>query len=131
MLTANHFARSFQSVRQPSAKWLDLIWTSRLKGSCYIVNTYYYVQRSYETFLFMRKRRKPIRRIKIFPRLSRRESEILTWVARGKTNADIGEILGISRRTVDTLLSRSYQKLGVENRTAAVMCIIDLILVSM
>jgi len=65
--------------------------------------------------------------IEKIPSLSRRESEVLSWVSRGKTNSDIGEILGISRRTVDTLLSRTYQKLGVENRTAAVMCLIEFI----
>jgi DNA-binding CsgD family transcriptional regulator len=55
------------------------------------------------------------------PGLSRRESEVLSWVAYGKTNAEVARILGISRRTVDTLLSRTYQKLGVETRMAAVM----------
>ncbi len=33
--------------------------------------------------------------------LSEREIEILTWVARGKTSADIAQILGLSKRTVD------------------------------
>jgi len=61
------------------------------------------------------------------PGLSRRQSEVLSWVARGKTNADVARILGISRRTVDTLLSRTYQKLGVENRTAAVIRMIKFI----
>ncbi len=51
--------------------------------------------------------------------LSTRESEILGWVARGKTNPEIGKILGISRRTVQKHLERIYIKLGVENRTAA------------
>jgi Bacterial regulatory proteins, luxR family len=55
---------------------------------------------------------------------------VLTWVAQGKTNADVAKILGISCRTVDTLLSRTYQKLGVENRTAAVMRMIRFIKLS-
>lgn len=51
--------------------------------------------------------------------LSNRESEILGWVAQGKTNPVISMILGISRRTVQKHLERIYIKLGVENRTAA------------
>jgi DNA-binding CsgD family transcriptional regulator len=50
--------------------------------------------------------------------LSTRESEILDWVAQGKTNPEVGMILGISRRTVQKHLERIYIKLGVENRTA-------------
>jgi DNA-binding CsgD family transcriptional regulator len=51
--------------------------------------------------------------------LTRREAEILSWVAEGKTNCEIGVILSISDRTVGKHLERIYQKLGVENRTAA------------
>jgi DNA-binding CsgD family transcriptional regulator len=51
--------------------------------------------------------------------LSQRETEILGWVAQGKTNPEIGMILDISRRTVQKHLERIYLKLGVENRTAA------------
>ena len=64
---------------------------------------------------------------KRLPGLSRRESEVLSWVAHGKTNSEVASILGISRRTVDTLLSRTYQKLGVETRMAAVMRLIGFI----
>lgn len=52
--------------------------------------------------------------------LSRREAEVLTWVTRGKSNADVGQILSVSARTVEKHLERVYQKLGVESRTAAV-----------
>jgi DNA-binding NarL/FixJ family response regulator len=65
-----------------------------------------------------------------FPGLTRRQSEVLSCVAQGKTNADVATLLGISRRTVDTLLSRTYRKLGVENRTAAVMRMIKFITLS-
>jgi len=51
--------------------------------------------------------------------LSRRENEILSWIAYGKTNVEIGMILNVSPRTVQKHLERIYQKLGVENRTAA------------
>jgi DNA-binding CsgD family transcriptional regulator len=53
--------------------------------------------------------------------LARREAEILAWVTAGKTDAEIGEILGISPRTVNHTLERVYRKLGVETRTAAAM----------
>lgn len=52
-------------------------------------------------------------------RLTRRESEVLGWVAMGKTNQDIAAILAISPRTVKKHLEHIYEKLGVETRTAA------------
>ena len=54
------------------------------------------------------------------PRLTAREREVLQWLSGGKTDRDIGEILGISPRTVHKHLQRIYEKLGVETRTAAV-----------
>jgi DNA-binding CsgD family transcriptional regulator len=51
--------------------------------------------------------------------LTRREAEVLSWVAEGKTNSDIGKILGASPLTVKKHLERIFQKVGVENRTAA------------
>ena len=51
--------------------------------------------------------------------LTAREAEILIWLSRGKTNRDIGEILTISARTVNKHLEQVFQKLGVDNRTAA------------
>ena len=51
--------------------------------------------------------------------LTPRESEVLMWVARGKSNRDIAEILNLSPRTVNKHLEQIYAKLGVENRTSA------------
>lgn len=51
--------------------------------------------------------------------LTLRESEVLYWVAKGKTNRDIGDILGSSPATVKKHLEHVYEKLGVETRTAA------------
>jgi DNA-binding CsgD family transcriptional regulator len=51
--------------------------------------------------------------------LTPRESEVLMWVARGKSNRDIGEIQNLSPRTVNKHLERIYAKLGVENRASA------------
>ncbi len=51
--------------------------------------------------------------------LTNRESEVLSWISKGKTNRDIAQILGLSPRTIDKHLEQIYAKLGVENRTAA------------
>ncbi len=51
--------------------------------------------------------------------LTRRQMEVLTWVARGKTNAEIARILDLKPKTIGKYLERIYPKLGVENRTAA------------
>ncbi|SDI51576.1 DNA-binding response regulator, NarL/FixJ family, contains REC and HTH domains [Actinokineospora alba] len=52
--------------------------------------------------------------------LSAREREVLTLVGQGMTNADVGRALHISEATVKTHLVRSFDKLGVSDRTAAV-----------
>jgi DNA-binding response OmpR family regulator/DNA-binding CsgD family transcriptional regulator len=52
-------------------------------------------------------------------KLTGREAEVLYWLAKGKTNRDIGDILGSSPATVKKHLERVYVKLGVETRTAA------------
>jgi DNA-binding CsgD family transcriptional regulator len=52
--------------------------------------------------------------------LTPRESEILEWVAHGKTNPEIAEILGIAPTTVRRHLENVYAELGVHTRTAAV-----------
>lgn len=51
--------------------------------------------------------------------LTKRESEVLYWAVKGKTNRDIGDILGTSPRTVNKHLEHVFTKLGVETRTAA------------
>lgn len=51
--------------------------------------------------------------------LTRREAEVLSWLAKGKTNRDIADILGMSPRTVNKHLEHVYAKLGVETRTSA------------
>ena len=42
--------------------------------------------------------------------VTQREAEVLLWIARGKSNRDIGEILGLSPRTVNKHLEQVYQK---------------------
>jgi DNA-binding CsgD family transcriptional regulator len=51
--------------------------------------------------------------------LTPRENEVLFWLQHGKSNAEIGVILGIAAATVGKHLERIYPKLGVDNRTAA------------
>lgn len=51
--------------------------------------------------------------------LSAREAEVLLWIARGKPNKDVSDILGISPRTVNKHLEQVFTKLGVENRASA------------
>lgn len=51
--------------------------------------------------------------------LTKRESEVLYWAIKGKTNRDIGDILEASPRTINKHLEHVFAKLGVETRTAA------------
>jgi DNA-binding response OmpR family regulator/DNA-binding CsgD family transcriptional regulator len=51
--------------------------------------------------------------------LTTREAEVLLWIARGKANKEISDILLISPRTVNKHLERVFAKLGVENRASA------------
>jgi DNA-binding NarL/FixJ family response regulator len=51
--------------------------------------------------------------------LTQRQIEVLSWVARGKTNAEIAKILSLKTGTIGKYLERIFPKLGVENRTAA------------
>jgi DNA-binding CsgD family transcriptional regulator len=51
--------------------------------------------------------------------LTKREAEVLAWMARGKGNYEIGVILGAKRRTISKHVEHILSKLNVENRTAA------------
>ena len=51
--------------------------------------------------------------------LTPRETEVLSWLSKGKTNRDIADILGMSHRTVNKHLEHIFVKLGVETRSAA------------
>lgn len=52
--------------------------------------------------------------------VSAREAEVLRWVRQGKSNDEIGQILGISGLTVKNHLQRVYRLLGVSNRAHAI-----------
>ena len=51
--------------------------------------------------------------------LSKRENEVLTWIARGKSSSDIAAILGISISSVDTYTRRIFENMGVNDRVSA------------
>jgi DNA-binding response OmpR family regulator len=51
--------------------------------------------------------------------LNDREVETLTWAARGKTSAEIAQILGLSKRTVDFHIDNARAKLGAATRVEA------------
>jgi DNA-binding CsgD family transcriptional regulator len=53
------------------------------------------------------------------PKLSVRELEILEWVARGKSNSVIADIMGLSAHTVDAYIRRIFLKLGTTDRITA------------
>lgn len=52
-------------------------------------------------------------------KLTKRESEVLYWATKGKTNKDIADILDASPRTINKHLEHVFIKMGVETRTAA------------
>ena len=60
--------------------------------------------------------------------ITKREAEVLLWVAHGKTNREIGEILSLSPRTVNKHLEQLYPKLMVDNRSAATSLAIQTLL---
>jgi len=51
--------------------------------------------------------------------LTPREAEVLLWVAQGKSNGDVGIILGMAEKTVKKHMGNIFTKLGVEGRNAA------------
>ena len=56
--------------------------------------------------------------------LTDREAEVSMWLARGKSNRDIAEILTLSPRTVNKHLQTIFAKLGVENRASAAVLVL-------
>ena len=57
----------------------------------------------------------------VFGALSKREREILVHIASGQTNAEIGEALFISEKTVRNHITRIFEKLGVTSRAQAIV----------
>jgi DNA-binding NarL/FixJ family response regulator len=59
--------------------------------------------------------------------LTPRAAEALLWVAQGKTNQNIGTILGISESTVKKHMLEIFEKLGVETRSAAALRALEIL----
>jgi len=55
------------------------------------------------------------------PELTPREAEVLFWISEGKSNRDIGIILGAKTRTICKHVEHIFGKLNVENRTSAAL----------
>lgn len=65
-----------------------------------------------------------LRLAQICPALTPREAEAARWMCEGKSNPEIGIILGISAKTVEKHLASLFAKLGVETRLSAVQRIV-------
>lgn len=52
-------------------------------------------------------------------KLTKREVEVLTYIAKGMFNRDIAEVMGISERTVKNHISNIFKKIDVLDRTQA------------
>ncbi len=59
--------------------------------------------------------------------LTPREAEVLYWLAQGKSNPDIGTILGANVRTVHKHVEHIFQKLGLETRNAATLAALEIL----
>jgi len=58
--------------------------------------------------------------------LTKREQEIFNYLIQNKTTKDIALVLGINEKTVRNHISNTIQKLGVKNRTSAIIELIKL-----
>jgi DNA-binding CsgD family transcriptional regulator len=112
-LFAKYFSVVRMSLPQPVADWLEHSRDSlvRARGAHRIV-----VDRVGQTLLV---REEPVEAAKV-SRLTPREQQVLAWLAEGKTNAEIAQILVAAPATVRKHLEHIYAKLGVHTRTAAV-----------
>lgn len=61
-----------------------------------------------------------IPKVETGPHLSPRQQQVLELMAEGMTNAEIGDQLGVTERTVKAYAQELYDKLGVRNRAGAV-----------
>ncbi len=58
-------------------------------------------------------------------KLTPREAEVLFWISQGKSNHDIGVILGAKTGTICKHVEHIFSKLNVENRTAAAVVALE------
>jgi DNA-binding CsgD family transcriptional regulator len=58
-------------------------------------------------------------------KLTPREAEVLSWISEGKTNQEIGVIVGANTRTICKHVEHILSKLNVENRTTAAVIALE------
>jgi len=68
--------------------------------------------------------------LKVSESLTERERECLQWCAGGKSSADVGEILGITERTVNWHIDNAIRKMDCVNRVQAVAKAVSLGLIT-
>jgi DNA-binding CsgD family transcriptional regulator len=102
--------KAFDFNWKPGKRKLPLLWRNRRSASKAHVRSY--LDRSR---IFNQGTTGPLDALG----LTRRETEVLTWITQGKTNYEIGVILGAGTRTICKHVQRILNKLNVENRTAA------------
>ena len=56
-----------------------------------------------------------------------REREVLLWVAQGKSNPEIAAILGAAENTIKVHLGRIFEKVGADNRHAAMLSALEIL----
>ena len=59
--------------------------------------------------------------------LTPREAEVLLWIAQGKSNGEIGTILGCAENTVKVHTARIFEKIGSENRNSATLRALEIL----
>jgi len=96
---------------KPGKRKLPLLWRNRRSGSKTHATSYLDRARIFNG----QGNAGPLRSLG----LTRRETEVLSWITQGKTNYEIGVILGAGTRTICKHVQRILNKLQVENRTAA------------
>jgi DNA-binding CsgD family transcriptional regulator len=58
-------------------------------------------------------------------KLTPREAEVLLWISQGKSNHEIGVILGTKTSTICKHVEHIFSKLNVENRTSAAVIALE------
>lgn len=119
-------ARGIQSgivcpVAAPEIEWGALVFHSTRPVNFYSLQALLQqccLYASHFSFWYMQRVYRPS--VEAHPRLTRRETECLTWASHGKTAAEIGSILGISDRTVEGYITSACDKLGARTRQAAI-----------
>jgi DNA-binding CsgD family transcriptional regulator len=102
-------------------------WTGIVLNLRGVQMTGFFEEREYYTVLVERGETQESRRRRMIYRwgLSARETEVLWLVAQGKTGPEIAILLNISHNTARKHMGRIFEKLGVENRTAAAAVVLE------